>query len=229
MKKGCLFYIMVCFLTMKALPQTGFSSDHREFNGVYRGEYLNRVAFPVGGIGAGMFCLEGTGTISHMSVRNNPDIFNEPCMFAAISVKGMQGGAKVLEGPVPDWKKFGQLQAGKGSPRTTWGFPHFDEAEFLARFPFGIITLRDKKLPLEVRMSGWNPFIPTDPDNSSLPVGAIEYHFRNTSSRSLDLVFSYNSKNFMKQSGDGKNAVKALKNGFVLYQEGNEKEPEKQV
>ena len=131
--------------------------------------------------------------------------------------------SKGVGSPVPDWKKFGQLQAGKGSPRTTWGFPHFDEAEFLARFPFGIITLRDKKLPLEVRMSGWNPFIPTDPDNSSLPVGAIEYHFRNTSSRSLDLVFSYNSKNFMKQSGDGKNAVKALKNGFVLYQEGNEK------
>ena len=228
MKKGCLFYIMVCFLTMRALPQTGFSSDHRGFNGVYRGEYLNRIAFPVGGIGAGMFCLEGTGTISHMSVRNNPDIFNEPCMFAAISVKGLQGGAKVLEGTVPDWKKFGQLQAGKGSPRTTWGFPHFDEAQFLTRFPFGIITLRDKKLPLEVRMSGWNPFIPTDPDNSSLPVGAIEYHFRNTSSQSLDLVFSYNSKNFMKQSGIGKNAVKALKNGFVLSQDGNEKEPEKQ-
>ena len=31
------------------------------FNQTYSGEYLNRVAFPVGGIGAGMFCMEGTG------------------------------------------------------------------------------------------------------------------------------------------------------------------------
>jgi uncharacterized protein (DUF608 family) len=219
---------MVCFLTVKTLSQTGFSSDHREFNGAYRGEYLNRIAFPVGGIGAGMFCIEGTGTISHMSVRNYPDIFNEPCMFAAISVKGLPEGSKVLEGPVPDWKKFGLQQSGKGAPRTTWGLPHFDEAEFITRFPFCEIKLKDKEIPLEVVITGWSPFIPTDEDNSSLPVGAIEYYFKNTSSRSIDLVFSYNSKNFMKQSGSERNTVKAFKKGFVLSQEGSEKEPEKQ-
>ena len=52
------------------------------------GEYLNRIAFPLGGIGAGIFCIEGTGAISHMSVRNRPEIFNEPCTFAAIHVRG---------------------------------------------------------------------------------------------------------------------------------------------
>ncbi|NLF08160.1 MAG: hypothetical protein GX594_09305, partial [Pirellulaceae bacterium] len=39
----------------------------RAFNGPYSGRHLNRVAFPVGGIGAGMFCVEGSGAISHMS------------------------------------------------------------------------------------------------------------------------------------------------------------------
>ena len=83
-----------------------------EYNGSYSGEYLSRIAFPLGGIGAGMFCLEGTGAISHMSVRNKPDVFNEPGMFAAISIKGLTNGAKILEGPVPDWKKFGLRDAG---------------------------------------------------------------------------------------------------------------------
>ena len=82
------------------------SSKHA-YNESYTGEYLNRVAFPIGGIGAGMFCLEGTGAISHMSVRHKPDMFNEPMLFAAIYIKGKNNGAKIVEGPVPDWKKFG--------------------------------------------------------------------------------------------------------------------------
>lgn len=88
-------------------------SSHK-YNSAYTGEYLNRIAFPIGGLGAGMFCMEGTGAISHMSVRNRPEIFNEPGMFAAITIKGLKNGAKLLEGPVPDWKKFGQREAGNG-------------------------------------------------------------------------------------------------------------------
>ena len=84
------------------------SSSKHDYNGTYTGEYLTRVAFPIGGIGAGMFCMEGTGAISHMSVRNKPDVFNEPGMFAAICIKGLKNGAKSLEGPVPAWKKFGE-------------------------------------------------------------------------------------------------------------------------
>src|SRR5665213_1005645 len=41
--------------------------NKRKYNGTYSGLYLNRLAFPIGGLGAGMFCLEGTGAISHMS------------------------------------------------------------------------------------------------------------------------------------------------------------------
>ena len=52
------------------------SSKH-DYNGTYTGEYLTRVAFPIGGIGAGMFCMEGTGAVSHMSVRNKPDVWIE--------------------------------------------------------------------------------------------------------------------------------------------------------
>ena len=151
------------------------------FNQSYTGEYNSRVAFPIGGLGAGMFCLEGTGAISHMSVRNNPDLFNEPLIFAAISIKDMPGSARVLEGPVPGWKKYGQWGDGRGAEGTSFGLARFREAWFRARFPFGEVGLRDDKLPLAVTITGWSPFIPTDADNSSLPVGGIEYRFTNTS------------------------------------------------
>src|ERR1700754_2372356 len=87
-----------------------------KYNGSYSGDYLQRVAFPIGGMGAGMFCLEGTGAISHMSIHHRPEIYNEPAIFAAISVKGNPKGAKVLEGPVPTWKHFGPRTSGQGQP-----------------------------------------------------------------------------------------------------------------
>jgi uncharacterized protein (DUF608 family) len=204
-------------------PNDNKSPKHL-YNGPYEGEWLNRVAFPVGGLGAGMFCMEGTGAISHVSVRNRPEIFNEPGMFAAISVKGIKNGTKLLEGPVPDWKKFGLKDAGNGLGGATTGLPHFHQASFTARFPFGYLDIRDNDLPLSVRVTGWSPFIPTDEDNSGLPVGAMEYRFVNTGNTNLDLVFSFNSKNFLSIE-KGKNAISSIQNGFILSEAGTAEKP----
>ena len=222
------FILMLVFslLFFSCLQQKGMNrKDNHEYNGSYSGKYLDRIAFPVGGIGAGMFCIEGTGSISHMSVRNRPEVFNEPCMFAAVSVKGLENGTKVLEGQVPDWKKFGEPNSANGSGGATYGFPRFQNAKFTARFPFSMIELQDNDLPLEVTLTGWSPFIPADADNSSLPVGAVEYSFRNTGSSKINAVFSYNSGNFMGQP-DGLNKIKATSNGFVLSEEGVKDKPE---
>jgi uncharacterized protein (DUF608 family) len=216
----------LAILFMLCLALTSCSEKERvnniaghQYNGTYSGKNLDRIAFPVGGIGAGMFCIDGSGSISHMSVRNKPDVFNEPCMFAAISVKGVENGTRVIEGQVPDWKKFGQPGSANGSESTTYGFPRFKEAKFTARFPYAFIELHDKGMPVDVTLTGWSPFIPTDADNSSLPVGAIEYSFRNTGSAKIEAVFSYNSRNFMKQA-NGKNRIRPISNGFVLTEEG---------
>lgn len=200
----------------------------RAYNTAYTGDYLQRIAFPIGGIGAGMFCLEGTGAVSHMSVRNNPEIFHEPAMFAAISIKNRQNSARVLEGPVPAWKKFGQRDAGLGGTGgATWGLPRFEQASFQARFPFAEITLQDSDLPLQVSIKGWSPFIPTDENRSSLPVGALEYRFKNTGTATQEYVFSYNSRNFMWQA-DTKNFIQPIQNGFILSAAGTDAAPEKQ-
>lgn len=193
------------------------NSEGREFNGKYQKEYLDKIAFPIGGIGAGMFCLEGTGAISHVSLRHHPDVMNEPYTFAAIYVKGVENGAKVLEGQVPTWKWFGPAQSGLGRGDKTYGLPRFEEAVFQTRFPFATIDLRDKDMPLVAKITGWSPFIPTDADNSSLPVGVLEYQFTNTSDKAIETVFSYNTKNFI----DGQGTIRGVKNGFVLESDQN--------
>jgi uncharacterized protein (DUF608 family) len=188
----------------------------RPFNSEYHGEYLNEVAFPMGGIGAGMICLEGTGTLSHVSLRNRPEVYNEPCTFAAVWVKGKQNIARVLEGPVPARKIFGPPGSANGSGGATYGLPRFSSATFLTRFPFAVVRLSDPKVPLEVELTGWSPFEPGDTDNSSLPVVGLEYKFTNHSSEAVEAVFSFNTKNFMAVGNDPQ-AVRPIDGGFILW------------
>mgnify|MGYP001828009464 FL=1 len=107
MKTNPLLCLLLILSICNACGDQRTGSSQSEFNTTYSGERLNRIAFPLGGIGAGMICLEGTGAISHVSVRHKPDVFNEPFMFAAIAVKGLENGARILEGPVPGRKLFG--------------------------------------------------------------------------------------------------------------------------
>jgi uncharacterized protein (DUF608 family) len=189
-----------------------------EYNGSYSGEFLNRVAFPIGGIGAGMFCMEGTGAISHVSVKNSPAIFNEAFSFAAISIKGVKDGAKVLEAPVPEWKLYGRPGAGNGLGDANYGFPRFESGSFITKFPFATLELKDKDIPFKVHVTGWSPFIPTDEDNSSLPAGTMEYHFENPTNNKIEAVFSYNTRNFVDSQG---RIIKA-KNGLKLVESAEE-------
>jgi len=117
MKKHCpdLSVILIStgvFLFSCSVEKGKTDSDSHKFNGDYTGKYLDRVSFPIGGIGAGMFCMDGTGSLSHLSINNKPEIFNEPFSFAAISIKGKKDGAKVLETQVPEWKMFGPAGSG---------------------------------------------------------------------------------------------------------------------
>jgi uncharacterized protein (DUF608 family) len=201
--------------TSRARSKAWKWGGHSKYNGVYTGERLSRVAFPLGGLGAGMICLEGTGALSHFSLRNKPEVFNEPCTFAAVSIKGDKGVARVLEGPVPSWKIFGTPGTGNGASGTSFGLPRFRQATFRVRFPFATVTLTDKDVPLEIEVTGWSPFEPGDPDNASLPVAALEYRFTNKSRAPVEAVFSFNAKNFMA-AGNKVQAVKTTPGGFIL-------------
>ncbi|TVQ28810.1 MAG: hypothetical protein EA382_01195 [Spirochaetaceae bacterium] len=204
-------------------------APRREYNSPYDGDYLNRVAFPLGGIGAGMVCVEGSGKLSHVSVHHRPEVFNEPACFAALRVQTPGTAAPgspartehtvVLEGPVPDWKLFFPwgLQhngaSGNGAGGKDYGLPRFDRARFTARFPFATIDLERDGSPAACTLSAWSPFTPGNADDSSLPVAALEYRFTNTTNDPISAVFSFNARNFMAQ----RSSVDAMPGGFVLH------------
>ena len=205
-------------------------AQQRQYNSKYHGENLNRLAFPLGGIGAGMICLEGTGAISHVSLRHKPDLLNEPQAFSAICIKGAgknsENIARVLEGPVPDWKIMNPIggdssNAGCGA---TYGLPRFSKASFEAKFPFATVSLADELVPVEVKIIGWSPFTPGDADDSSLPVVALEFHFKNKTDTDIEAVYSFNSRNFMAAGDKNTSVVRSAKGGFEFYQSSVDKQ-----
>ena len=116
--------------TSHETPQPPAIASKHAYNESYTEEHLNRIAFPIGGIGAGMFCIEGAGAISHMSIRHRPEVFNEPGLFGAIYVKGLKNGAKIVEGPVPDWKKFWTSWCGQRVGRRDHRVTSFSKGHF---------------------------------------------------------------------------------------------------
>jgi uncharacterized protein (DUF608 family) len=213
---------------IKAAADVASSTFSGSFNGSYTDDRAGRVSFPMGGIGAGMICLDGTGSLSHVSLCNRPDVFNQPRIFAAISIRGTQPVARVLEGPVPAHKIFGLPGSGDGDVGSTYGLPRFQRAVFDAHFPFGRVSLTDAAVPLDVELTGWSPFEPGDADNSSLPVAALEYNFTNRGSEPIDAVFSLNAANFLITDGCP-NAVRPIDRGFVLWNGPATGEPWKEV
>ena len=209
-------------------PQPGRPFDGaRPFNGAYRGAYLNQIAFPLGGMGAGMLCLEGCGALSKFSLHHRPNLASQPIIFGAICIKQPDSLVRVLEGPIPGWKLEPHIfedDMPRAPACVTWGLPRFRNATFEARFPFGSVRLNDDDMPVEVEVTAWSPFSPLDADNSSLPVASLEYTFVNRGSVPIEAVFSFNAENFMadpqiRSAPDPKSLdrIQSTSGGFILY------------
>jgi uncharacterized protein (DUF608 family) len=171
-----------------------------------------------------MICLDGMGAFTHVSLRHKPAIDHAPRIFAGVHARraGSRGVARVVEGPVP-------LDYGYADHRTTdlerlYGLPRFSRISFEQRFPFAEVSLEDDDVPLAVRLTAFNPFVPNDADASSLPVAGLEYRFTNTTTDRIDVVFSFHAKNFMKIRSDGQR-VEPVASGFLLHQDGRAEAP----
>ena len=181
--------------------------------------------FPLGGLGAGMVSLSGTGSLGQVSVRHKPEFNHEPFIFAALHVQG--AGARVLEGPIRKTRVLQRPGAGNGNSGTTHGLPRFRINDFAARFPFANLRMTDPSFPVTTAMNGWSPFVPGDPDDSGLPVAALEYTFRNRSRKALSCVFSFHAANFLRvEPEDGTDRVQPISGGFLLRQEPRADRPE---
>jgi uncharacterized protein (DUF608 family) len=169
---------------------------------VFSGESLLQVAMPLGGIGAGCICLNGIGGLQDFSIRHQPAVTatadahgSNDAAFALLHIKSKQDKAAVtrlVEGPMPTRKIYNQGLKGQGYRGGGHeGLPRFRQCDFRGEYPFGYVTLTDSQIPLQVQITGFNPFIPLDDKNSGIPCAILEYTLKNTSKEAVDYEFSY--------------------------------------
>jgi len=114
---------------------------------------------------------------------------------------------------------FDQGLQGEGYRRGGFeGFPRFQKCEFKGEFPFGEAKIADAAIPLQVTVSAWNPFIPLDDKNSSIPCVILEYSFHNASQQPVEFEFSYHLSHLASGCApDDKNSRNAALRGRGVF------------
>lgn len=189
---------------------------------VYQKEQLNRIRFPLGGIGSGSVSLCGNGMLADWEIYNAP-AKGSVNGYTHFAVKAAQNGktvdARVLRGDQQDEleghfsERPGHIGFGYGpDAQTMAGFPHFRDLTFYGTFPTAKIDFAEPAFPGKVSLEAWSPFIPLKADESSLPVACFTLSVLNTSAEALDYTFAMTVANPAKQFCDNR----PISGGVVL-------------
>jgi non-lysosomal glucosylceramidase len=155
------------------------------------------ISFPLGGIGAGSIGLGGRGQLRDWEIFNKPDKGNSlQYSFASIWVQTerTKPAVHVLEARIePPYEG----QNGLGSNNAP-GLSRLEGATFVGEFPLATIDFHDTRLPVQITLQAYSPFIPLDADESGLPAGILRYRVRNTGRVPASVSIAYSIENPVK-------------------------------
>ncbi len=177
----------------------------------FTGAALKELAFPLGGIGAGSIALGGWGQLRDWEIRNRPAKgFSPGDSFFTLKAqrKGSKAVTRVLQGPPEGDMGLDGHSAKRGQGE---GLPCFSEAKFTGEFPTCQVKLSDKAVPLDVTLEAFNPFIPLNPDDSSIPCAVLTYTLRNRSSKPVKATIYGSLTNIIGDEKGRKNASRKSK------------------
>ena len=153
---------------------------------VYGGKFLEAVAMPIGGIGTGSVWLDGQGRLGVWQIFNNLNETRVPDSFFAIRARTGNAApvVRVLQ-TVPE----GNLQP-------------VESLTYEGGYPIARLAFSDKALPVEVRLEAFNPLIPTDAANSSIPCAIFRLTVRNRGQTAADVEFIATCQNAIGSRGE---------------------------
>ena len=182
----------------------------------YDQEHIYKIALPLGGIGTGTVSLGGRGNLQDWEIMNrpakgyNPGAGRENSAFFTLytEIDGKKD-LRLLEGPVP----FYLYEGNSGAIATNHGLPRFANVTFDAAYPFGQVNLQTLQIPVEVKIKAFNPLIPGDVDNSSIPMAVLDFELTNTTKKDIPFSICGTLQNFIGEDGSGGRAA-GNKNAF---------------
>ncbi|MDI9547498.1 MAG: GH116 family glycosyl-hydrolase [Chloroflexota bacterium] len=168
-------------------------------NFVYTGAKTSQISFPLGGIGSGSIGLAGNGRLIDWEIFNRPNkgSVNGFSHFAIRAENDHEVvAARILNSDLlPPYQ--GELNGpafnsyGWG-PRREYltGLPHFVSAAFTGEFPIARLDFEDDSFPGRAALQAFNPFIPTNDKDSSIPAAFFDLEVTNTTAEPLTYTFA---------------------------------------
>ena len=144
-------------------------------------DQLKYIGMPVGGICTGQVYLGGDGQLW------NWDVFN-----VSMLDPGNEGGHRFYVNPQTQEKRFEngfglKIQQGYRTFYRALNQSGFSDIRFEGEYPVGKVYYNDEKLPVSATLKAYSPFIPTDAENSGLPLTVLEYTISNTTDFEIDV------------------------------------------
>ena len=171
---------------------------------LYTKEKTKNISFPLGGIGTGSIGLGGNGMLIDWEIFNRPNknTYNGYSHFAIKVKHAGKTYTRVLHGDTNE-SLMGMHNHGGGhigfgfGPHdySMAGFPHFRNVVFDGRFPMAGISFSDADFPAAVRLSAFNPFIPHNDFDSSLPAALFAWEIENPTDSEMECALEFTLKN----------------------------------
>jgi non-lysosomal glucosylceramidase len=171
----------------------------------FTGRKLGMLAFPLGGVGAGSIALGGRGQLRDWEIFNRSEKGKSPAYaFPAIWVQA--GDAKpvahVLEARIV--APF-EGRSGLGADNAP-GLSRLESATFTGEYPLATVAFHDPKLPVDVTLEAFSPFVPLDAEGSGLPVAVMRYRVHNPGKSAAKVAIAFAIDNPVIAEGSGAQA-----------------------
>lgn len=163
----------------------------------YKNDYINKIAFPLGGIGTGSISISGNGGFVDAEINNRPNR-GKCCRHSGFAVRAEKDGkivdARMLCGDNDNYD-IGNFYA---------AFRHFDDVSFEEEFPFAKVNLADSVFPGTAVIEAFNPMIPSNDKDSSIPAAFFNITLTNTSKEKMTYSIWQNMSNLLEDNGFNK-------------------------
>ena len=178
---------------------------------LYPQDHQAAISFPLGGIGTGSIGLAGNGALVDWEINNRPNRESiNP--FTGFAIKA-EDDAHVLDWRFVQGDTMRDFMGGLHVGNHSWGYGHgpnrstlaggrhFEHTEFACEFPFARISYDDTRFPGHVELTAFNPFIPSNDRDSSIPAALFEFSVTNTSTEPLKYTVALSLTNPFESFG----------------------------
>ena len=166
---------------------------------VYRGNELNWVGMPVGGIACGQLYLGGDGRLWYWDIFTSTTTTDYENKIWA----GPHYEHPLQPKPVVDQGFAIRVKQGEKTVSRALDRRGFKDITFRGEYPIGRVSYRDEALPFEVNLEAFSPFIPLNVEDSSLPATILSFQVKNTSQEPLEVSLAGWLENAVCRTGDG--------------------------